>query len=123
MPQTQSPPVEYASRGERPRQRSLAGAAAVIVSLVLSPFTVVGGFVANDDVREMMGGPISIQTIVVLMVVAVVVPLAALAYILAFRRSGLGWALLGLFISVVGWGGLALLAMNFPQVGGAPGGH
>lgn len=119
MPQTQPPPVDYASPGERPRQRSLAGIAAAIVSLVLSPFTVVGGFVANDDIREMMGGPISIPTIIVLMIVAVVVPLGALAYILAFRRSGLGWALLGVFISVVGWGGLVLLAMNFPPVGGA----
>jgi hypothetical protein len=119
MPQQQPPPVDYASPGERPRQRSLAGIAALVVSIVLSPFTVVGGFVANDDVREMMGGPISIPTIVVLMIVAVVVPLALLLYILTFRRSGVGWAVLGLFISVVGWGGLVLLAMNFPPVGGA----
>jgi hypothetical protein len=116
--------VDYASPGERPRQRSLAGIVAVVASIVLSPFTVVGGFVANDDVREMMGGPISIPTIVVLMIVAVVVPLGALAYILAFRRSGVGWAVLGLFISVVGWCGAVMVAVNFPPfIGGHPSGH
>src|SRR5688572_9488000 len=101
-------PLEYAAPRQPQRTTSLAGAGALIVALLFSPLTAV--VLAKSGMDADSGVPIAIA----MMAVALLVPLIALVYTLAGRRSGWELAVVALAISLLGWGVVTWLVAHFP---------
>ena len=101
-------PLDYAGPNEG-KQRSYAGVASFIVSVLCSPLVVIA-VTANDSLRNLW--PIPIWFFFIVMALSILVPTIVLLYLVYTGRSGFPWACWALGISVVGWGGLMLIALS-----------
>src|SRR5687767_6379638 len=120
MQQHQAPRLGYETPETAAEQRSWAGLISLGVALLLSPVVVLSVFV-NDTTPEALR-PFSLPIAIVSMLASVAWPAATVWHLSGSGKPGRKWAILGLAISLVGWGFIVFAAIAWVASGGLPSG-